>query len=72
VFGGAVFFQAFLGIYTGVLLIVLLRLNPDGLVGFSRRVRELIRRRPAFGLSVAGAILFGNVGLAYLIVGLSS
>jgi len=72
VFGGAVFFQAFLGIYTGVLLIVLLRLNPDGLVGLSRRVRGLIRRRPAFGLSVAGAILLGNVGLAYLMVSLSS
>lgn len=72
VFGGAVFFQAFLGIYTGIVLILLLRFNPDGLVGFGRRLRGLIRRRPAFGSAVAAGILLGNVGLAYLIVRLSS
>lgn len=72
VFGGAVFFQAFLGIYTGVVLILLLRFNPDGLVGFARRLRALIRERPAFGTAVSGGILLGNLLLAILFVRLSS
>ncbi|MGH2711411.1 MAG: branched-chain amino acid ABC transporter permease [Actinomycetota bacterium] len=72
VFGGAEFFQAFLGIYTGVVLILLLRFNPDGLVGFGRRLLNLIRRRPAFGAMVTGSIVLGNVGLAVLLVKLSS
>ncbi|MGH2692385.1 MAG: branched-chain amino acid ABC transporter permease [Actinomycetota bacterium] len=72
VFGGAIFFQAFLGIYTGAVLILLLRFNPDGLVGFGRRLRELIRYRPAFGSAVTASILLGNVGLAILLVKLSS
>jgi branched-chain amino acid transport system permease protein len=72
VFAGAIFLQAFLGIYTGVLLIVLIRLNPDGLVGLARRIRELIRQRPAFGWSVAAGLIGGNAGLCYLVVRLSS
>ena len=72
VFGGAVFFAAFLGIYTGVLLIVLLRLNPEGLVGFARRLRGLIRHRPLLGTAVAAAVVLCNAGLAYLFVRLSS
>jgi ABC-type branched-subunit amino acid transport system permease subunit len=72
VFGGAVFFAAFLGIYTGVLLIVLLRLNPEGLVGFARRLGSLIRRRPVFGTAVTAGIVGANAGGAYLIVRLGS
>jgi ABC-type branched-subunit amino acid transport system permease subunit len=72
VFGGAVFFQAFLGIYTGVVLILLLRFNPDGLVGFGRRLAGLIRRRRAFGIVVTTGIVSGNVGLCVLVVKLSS
>ena len=71
VFAGAVFLQAFLGIYTGVVLILLLRFNPDGLVGFARRLRELIRKRPAFGWAVTSGIVLGNAGLAILLVKLS-
>jgi ABC-type branched-subunit amino acid transport system permease subunit len=72
VFGGAVFFAAFLGIYSGVILIVLLRLNPDGLVGFARRLGALIRRRPVLGSAVTAAIVGANAGLAVLFVRLSS
>jgi ABC-type branched-subunit amino acid transport system permease subunit len=71
VFGGAIFFAAFLGIYTGVILILLLRFNPDGLVGFGRRLRGLIRARPAFGSAVTAGLILGNVGLCYLFVRLS-
>ena len=72
VFATAEFFQVFLGIYTGVVLIILIRMNPDGLVGLARRLRGLIRRRPAFGWAVTGGLVGGNVGLCWLIVELSS
>jgi branched-chain amino acid transport system permease protein len=68
VFGGAASLQAYLGIYTGVILILLLHLNPDGLVGLARRLRALIRARPAFGSGVTTALIVGNVGICWLIV----
>ena len=71
VFAGAEFLQEFLGIYTGVILIVLIRLNPDGLVGLARRLRALIKHRPGFGWTVTSGLVFGNVGFFYLIVRLS-
>lgn len=71
VFGGAIFLQAFLGVYTGVFLILILKFNPEGLVGLARRLRVLIGRRPALGLAVTAGIVLGNVGLAYLLVRLS-
>jgi branched-chain amino acid transport system permease protein len=71
VFAGVIFLQAFIGIYTGLFLIVLLKFNPDGLVGLARRLRELTRRRPALGLSISGGLVLGNVGLAVLLVRLS-
>ncbi|MGH2723407.1 MAG: branched-chain amino acid ABC transporter permease [Actinomycetota bacterium] len=71
IFGGAVFFFAFIGIYASVLLIVLLRFRPGGLVQIGRMQWELIRRRPALGTSLAVGAIAVNVGLAWLFVELS-
>lgn len=72
VFATAEFFQVFLGIYTGVVLIILIRMNPDGLVGLAKRLRALIKKRPGFGWAVTSGLVLGNVGACYLIVRLSS
>ncbi|HEX2029974.1 MAG TPA: branched-chain amino acid ABC transporter permease [Actinomycetota bacterium] len=71
IFGGAEFFFAFVGIYAALLLIVLLRFRPGGLVQIGRMQWQLIQRRPAVGTAVAVGVIAVNVGLAWLFVGLS-
>jgi len=71
VFAGAEFFYPFFGIYTGLLLIVLLKFRPGGLLQIARMQGEMIRRRPAVGIPVTAGVLGLNVGLAYLILRLS-
>jgi branched-chain amino acid transport system permease protein len=71
VFGGAVFFTAFLGIYTAILLIVILRLRPGGLVEIARLQAQLIRRRPVLGIVIATTLIAVHVGVAILFVRLS-
>ena len=71
VFGGAVFFTAFLSIYTAVVLILILRFRPGGIVEIGRLQVELIKRRPVLGSVVAATLLAVNVGLAVLFVKLS-
>jgi branched-chain amino acid transport system permease protein len=72
VFQGAEFFYAFVGIYAAVVLILFLMFRPGGLVQVGRQQLELIRRRPALGVTIAVAILGINVGVAWLFVSLSS
>ena len=71
IFGGAQFFFAFVGIYAAVLLIVLLRFRPGGLVQIGKMQWHLIQRRPALGTVTAVAVIAVNVGLAWLFVALS-
>lgn len=71
VFGGAEFFFAFVTMYTALVLILLLRFRPGGLIEIGQRQIEMIKRRPLFGIVVAAGILAVNVGLAYLFVRLS-
>ena len=71
VFGGAEFFFAFIGMYSAVLLILLLRFQPRGLVELGRQQWELIRRRPALGITLAVLALGVNVGLAWIFVSVS-
>jgi branched-chain amino acid transport system permease protein len=72
VFQGAEFFLPFLGIYSALLLILLLRFRPGGLVQIGQRQLALIRRRPVLGIAVAVAVLAANVGLAWLVVAVGS
>jgi branched-chain amino acid transport system permease protein len=71
VFGGAEFFYAFVGVYSALLLILLLRFQPGGLVELGRRQWELIRSRPAVGITLAAVAIAANVGLAWLFISLS-
>jgi branched-chain amino acid transport system permease protein len=71
VFGGAEFFFAFIGIYTALVLILILRFRPGGLLQIGKGQVELIRRRPVLGTAVAVAALGANAGIAYLFVRLS-
>jgi branched-chain amino acid transport system permease protein len=71
VFGGAEFFYAFVTMYTALVLILLLRFRPGGLIQIGQRQIELIKKRPVFGSLVALGVLGVNVGLAYLFVRLS-
>ncbi len=71
IFGGAEFFFAFVGIYAAVLLILLLRFRPGGLVQIGKIQWELIQRRPVLGTSLSLGIIAVNVGLAWLFVALS-
>lgn len=68
VFGGAEFFFAFFGIYTALVVILLLRFRPGGLVQVGQLQIELIRKRPVLGSAIAAAILAVNGGIAYLLV----
>lgn len=71
VFQGAEFFFAFIGIYASLLLIVLLKFRPGGLVQIGKIQIELIRRRPVLGTALAVGVLAVNVGVAWLFVALS-
>jgi branched-chain amino acid transport system permease protein len=71
VFQGAEFFFAFVGMYSALLLVVLLRFRPGGLVEIGKRQLALIRHRPVVGIAVAVAVLGVNVGCAWLFVALS-
>ena len=71
VFAGAEFFYPFFGIYTGLLLIVLLKFRPGGIMQIARMQLALIRRRPVVGIAVTTGVLGLNVGLAWLIVAVS-
>lgn len=71
VFGGAEFFFAFIGIYTALVLILILRFRPGGLLQIGKGQVELIRRRPVLGTAAAVAVLAANAGVAYLFVRLS-
>ena len=71
VFAAASFFFAFVSIYSALVLIVLLKFRPGGLVEIGRRQLEVIRRRPAFGIGVAAAVIGANVALAWLFIALS-
>ena len=68
IFGGAEFFYPFFGIYTALILILLLRFRPGGLVQIGKLQIELIRRRPVLGTAIATAILGANAIGAYLFV----
>ena len=71
VFQGAEFFFAFIGMYSALLLILLLRFRPGGLVEIGRRQLAVIRERPAVGIPVTAAIVGLNVGFAWLFLELS-
>lgn len=71
VFAGARFFYAFIGMYTALVLVVLLLFRPGGLIQIGKMQLELIRRRPALGISLAAGILTVNIGLAWLFLELS-
>lgn len=68
IFGGAEFFYPFFGIYTALILILLLKFRPGGLIQIGKLQIELIRRRPLLGWSIAVAILGVNALGAYLFV----
>jgi branched-chain amino acid transport system permease protein len=72
VFQGAEFFLPFLGIYSALLLILLLRFRPGGLVQIGQRQLALIRRRPVLGIAAAVAVLAANIGVAWLVVAVGS
>ncbi|MGH2686207.1 MAG: hypothetical protein ACRDJP_12145, partial [Actinomycetota bacterium] len=71
VFQGAEFFFAFVGMYSALLLVLLLRFRPGGLVEIGKRQMALIRHRPVLGTAVAVAAIGVNVGFAWLFVALS-
>lgn len=71
VFQGAEFFFAFIGLYSALLLIILLRFRPGGLVEVGQRQLAVIRERPAVGIPVTLAVIAVNVGGAWLFLELS-
>ena len=71
VFQGAEFFFAFVGIYSALLLILLLRYRPGGLVEIGRRQLAVIRERPAVGIGVTAGVVAANIGVAWLFLELS-
>ena len=72
VFQGAEFFFAFVGVYSAAVLIGFLLFRPGGLVQVGKLALELVRARPAFGLTVIGVITAINVGVAWLFIELSA
>ena len=69
VFAGAQFFGAYVGIYSGLLLILLAMLRPGGLLQIAEKdYLGLIKRRPGLGIAVVTGVLALNIGVAYLFV----
>jgi branched-chain amino acid transport system permease protein len=69
IFAGSQFFGAFVGIYSGALLIVFLLFRPGGLLQVAKQdYYALIKRRPVLGIAVVTGVVALNVGLASLIV----